>query len=446
MRRSGNAFGGFCAVTTALLPYAGLAQDGGVVLTFGLENRFEAARNSALSVTAEGTEIANVTRLSFGLTSETAIDRLSFFAAGAAIIENAAGSSGTELDFGRGEVTLNYHREVPAALFDLTGELRSDDIGSFDDLAAADETGTQTDYVLSARLETGRTSTVGLVLGLGYAQTDYQDSSDPDLFDIREARGDAAVLLRFSETATGRIGARYTQREEDDPGTTVTETTVGYVGIDYAVNERLDLSAELGYAEVETEEFDVIDRLSGPDLQLGAMYEMPVGSLSATFRVTQSTDEGQRETFEIGRTFETPVNSVTARLGITHIDDAGSEVIGGLVWNRTLPDGSLGLEMAREVSFDSDDDEVVETSTIGINWLKNVSDVSSISLAVEYEQSDSASETIEQVTFGAGYSQQLTADWNLETGVNYRVRDDLDGRARSPGIFVALSREFQVRP
>jgi hypothetical protein len=446
MRRSGIAFGGFCAMTTALLPCAGLAQDGGVLLTFGVENRLEAARNEALSVPPEGTDIANVTRLSFGLTSETAIDRLAFFAAGAAIVENAAGPSGTELDFGRGEVTLNYHREVPAAVFDITGALRNDDIGSFDDLASADETGTRTDYALDVRLETGRTAPLGLALGAGYSETDYQDASDPDLFDFREARADAALILRLSETATGRIGARYSEREEDDPGTTVTQTVVTFAGVDYAVNERLDLSAELGYAEVETEEFDVIERLTGPDLSLGASYEMPVGTLSGNLRVSQSTDEGQRETVEVTRFIETPLNAITARLGVTRADISGTDVIGALIWNRTLPDGSLGLELERRVSYDSDEDEEIDTASVSVNWLKNLNETASISLEVGYEQSDSPTETIKQVTFGAGYTQRLTQDWNLDTGVGYRVRDDVEGRARSPSVFVALSREFQFRP
>lgn len=446
MRRSGIAFGGLCALTTALVPCAALAQDGGVVLTFGIENRLEAARNETLAVPAEGTDIANVTRLSFGLSSETAIDQLNFFAAGAAVVENAAGDSGTEIDFGRGEALLNYRREVPSALFEIAGEVRNDDIGSFEEIADADETGTRTEYALSARLETGRTAALGLSLGLGYTATDYQDASDPDLYDVREARADAAVLLRFSETATGRLGARYSEREEDDPGTSVTKTMVTYAGVDYAVNERLDLTAELGYSEVETEEFGTIERLTGPDLSLGATYDMPVGTLSGALRVSQSTDDGQRETIEVTRFIETPVNAITARLGVTRTDVTGTDVIGSLVWNRTLVDGSLGLELERRISFDSDEGEETDTSEISVNWLKNLNESTSISLDVGYEQSDSPSETIKQVTFGAGYTQRLTQDWNLDTGIGYRIRDDLDGRARSPSVYVSLSREFQVRP
>lgn len=445
MRRSGIAFGGFCAVTTALSPLAAGAQDGGVLLTFGIENRLEVARNEALAVPADGTDVANATFLSFGLRSETALDRLSFLASGAAIIENAAGDSGTELDFGRASVALDYRREVPSALLELNATLRNDDVGSFEDLAAADESGTQTDYSLSAGLEIGRTSAVGLAFGLGYEATDYQDVSDPDLVDTTEARADAAVIFRFSEVATGRLGLRYSELEEETAGTTVTETLVSYAGLDYAVSDRLDLSAELGYAEIETEDFGLIERVTGPDLTLGATYDLAVGTLSALLQVTTDEDDDRRETFEIGRDLETPRDTISARLGVTRADTTGTDLIGSLLWNRDLPDGSLGLELAHRVSFDDDEGEI-GTSIVSVTWLKTINEISSISLDVAYEQSNSDVETIEQVSFGAGYSHQLTQDWNLDTGVEYRLRDDADGRARSPAVFVALSREFQFRP
>lgn len=445
MRRSGIAFGGVCAVTTVLSPVTGMAQEGGVLLTFGIENRLELVHNESLSVPAEGTDVANATSLSFGLASETEIDRLSFLASGAAIIENAADDSGTEFDFGRAAASLDYRREVPSALLELSASLRNDDIGTFEDLAAADESGTQTDYSASARLEIGRTAALGFALGLEYEATDYQDATDPDLVDFDEARADAALILRFSEVATGRLGVRYSEREEETLGTTVTETLGTYVGLDYAVSQRLDLSAEVGYTEIETEDFDVIDRVTGPDLRLGATYDLAVGTLSARLEVTTDEDDDRRETFEIGRELETPRDTISARLGVTRADTTGTDLVGLLLWERALPDGSLAFEIGRTVGFDDDDGEL-GSSTLSATWLKNINDISSISLDITYEQSDSDVESIEQLTVGAGYTQRLNRDWNLDTGIDYRIRDDSDGRARSPGIFLALSREFQVRP
>lgn len=60
-------------------------------------------------------------------------------------------------------------------------------------------------------------------------------------------------------------------------------------------------------------------------------------------------------------------------------------------------------------------------SRAGVTWSKNVNEISSISLEVSYELSDAPSERIEQVSFEAGYTRNLTADWNLNGGVGYRI-------------------------
>lgn len=444
MRRTGPALGGIAAVCTALSSSAVLAQDGGMRIIFGLENRLELSRNDRLSVPATGTGITNATRLSFGLISSRAIDQLEFSASGALVAENGTDGPGTDFSFGEEAVTLSYHREVPAAVFDLRASYRQDDVDEFDDdLEGIDETGTRTDTRLETRLETGRTSPIGFAFGAAYQQTDYQDASDPDLDDSTETSADLAVILHPSEIATGRVGLRYTLLEEEDAGTTRTETWVSYVGLDYAISERLDLSTEIGYTEGETEELGVIDRTTGPDLSLGLNYDMPVGSASALFRLTTDDDEGQRETFEIGRDLETPTTTISSRLGVTHADEAGTDLIGRLRVERVLPDGTLGLTLERGVSYD---DEPVTNSLAALNWTKAVNEMSSVSFDLTYEQSDAASELIEQVSFGAGYHRQLTSDWVLNTGVGYRIRNDADGHAESPTLFVSLSREFEFRP
>ncbi len=445
MRRSGQFFSGLCALGATLLPDAGLAQEGGVLLTFGIENRLEINRNDSLSVPALGTEIGNVTLLSFGLVSQTALDRLTLDVTGGVIALND--DTGSNIDFGRTALTFGYRREVPAAVLDLSAEYRSDDVGSFgDDLAAVDATGTRSDLALSARLETGRTSVVGLAAGLAYDQTDFTNSSDPDLVNTNEWRADVAAVLRFSEIATGRVGLRYRQREEKDLGATTTDARTVFAGLDYTVSERADLSVELGYTDIETEEFGIIDRTRGPDVRLQLSYDMPVGTAFALLSVTTDADEGQRETFEIGRDLVTGRDTISARLGVTRGDRTGTDLIGALDWTRVLPDGSFGLSVARSVAYDTGDDVSVTASTFSLNWTKNISETSTILFDVAYEISDSPIERIEQISLDAGLTHRLTENWGLSSGVGYTVRRDADGRAESPSIFVSISRNFQIRP
>jgi hypothetical protein len=445
MRRTGQFFGGVCALGATLLPGYGLAQDGGVLLTFGFENRLEVSRNDGLSIPSTGTDVANVTLLSFGIRSETALDRLDFAVTGGIIAED--GDGGSNIDFGRSALTFAYHREVPSAALDLGAEFRTDDVGAFgDDLGDADEQGTRSDLFLTARLETGRTSGVGFDLGLAYDRTDFEDVTDADLVDSEEWRGDVAAVLRFSEVATGRVGVRYRHREEEDVGTTTIDARTVFAALDYSISDRVDLALDLGYTDTETEEADVIERTRGPDASLRLSYDMPVGTAYALFSVSTDADEGQRETFEIGRALETERDEVSASLAVTHSDETGTDLVGALGWTRALPDGSIGLTLERSVSYDVDDDATVTDSVFTLGWTKNVSDLSTILFDVSYEISDSPSERIEQVSLDAGYNYLLTEDWSLSSGVGYTVRRDAGGRAESPSLFVAISRDFQVRP
>lgn len=445
MRRSGQFLRGVCTLGAALLPGAGLAQEGGVLLTFGFENRLELNRNGSLSTPAAGTEVANVTLLSFGLVTETAVDRLLFGVTGGVIAQND--DTGSRIDFGRSALTFVYHREVPSAALDLSAEYRNDDVGAFgDDLAAADATGTRSDLALSARLETGRTSTFGLAFGLAYDQTDFSGTTDPDLADSKEWRGDLAALLRFSEVATGRVGVRYRHREEKDLGTTVTDAETYFLGFDYALSERADLAFELGHTRTDTEEFGIIRRTQGPDASLRLSYDMPAGTAFALLSVATDTEEGQRETFLVGRDLATDRDTISARLGVTHGEVAGTDLIGALDWVRALPDGSIGLTVERSVAYDEGDDVTVTGSVFSLNWTKNVSETSTILFDVTYELSDSPTERIEQVSLDAGLNHMLTDEWSLSSGVGYTVRRDAGGRAESPSLFVSISRDFQFRP
>lgn len=445
MRRTGHFLTGVCALGAVLVPGASRAQEGGLLLTFGIENRLEFSRNDALSVPAGGSEIANVTLLSFGLTSETELDRLSFEVTGGLIAQHD--DAGSEVDFGRTALSFAYHREVPSAVLDLAAEFRTDDVDAFgDDLGDVDAVGTRSDLFLSARLETGRTSTVGLAFGLAYDRTEFQDTIDPDLVDTEEWRGDLAAVLHFSEVATGRVGIRYRHREEENLGTTTTDASTVFAGLDYAISERTDLAVELGYTDTETEDGGAIETDRGPDASIRLSYDMPVGTAYALLRVATDADEGQRETFEIGRAFEAQRDTVSARLGVTHGEETGTDLIGALDWTRALPDGSIALSVERRVAYDVDDDVPVTDSIFSLTWAKNLNETTTFLFDATYENSDSPVENIEQISLDAGISHMLTADWSLSGGLGYTVRRDADGRAESPIVFVAISRDFQFRP
>lgn len=425
-----------------------LAQDeGGLRMVFGLEQRFEAGRNIGLEVPDEGDSVSATTRLSFGLSDRTELSWLELTASAALVAENTPDSDGTEISVGRPDLAFAYTREVPNALLGVTAHYREDDVDAFDgDLTEDADEGTRTDYGAGIRLETGRTDPLGFTLGLSHDVTEYQDVTDPDLNDIRTTMLDLETRLRFSEVLTGRIGLAATREEEEDAASTLTESLTALVGFDYELSERLTLGLSLGQTRIDTEEFGVTRRETGPVARLDLNYEMANGTATAALSVTTDADEDTRTTFEIGRTLDLPMGALSARLGVTRTDEAGTDVIGGLAWSRALPDSRIEMSLERSVSYDDDDDETVVDTAFSVAWSQDVNELSAIGLDFSYEVSDAPSERIEEAGIGATWRYSLTPDWRLDTGVRYRVRDDLDGRAESPSAFVGLSRSFDFRP
>lgn len=399
-----SAFGLCAACLTAS---AAVAQDGGLRLVFGIEQTIEFGRNLGLTVPAEGSSTTAATTLSFGLISEAPLDRLEFTGSGAILVENTPDTDGTEIDVARPTLAFSYVREVPNALFGVDLRFVRDDVDRLaEDLADANAVGTQTEYGIGLRFETGRTAPASFFLAAAYGVVEYEDTIDPDLIDTRTTDLGAGTRLRFSEVLTGTFALGFTREDEDGVDDT-TDTLTASVGLDYA---------------------------------------LPNGS--ASLDLTQSSEDGgeDRTTLEIGRVVELPGGTLAGRLGVSSSDLGDTDLVGGLDLTHELPDGAITFSLERAASFDTDADETTIDTALGLGWTLDVNAASSVAFDVSWAQSDSPSERIEETGFGATYRHALTADWQLNSGVRYRVRDDADGRAESPLLFVALGRTFDVRP
>ena len=405
MRRSGSAR--IWLLSATLLSGAGPAA-AEVLLTFGIEQRFESGRNVDLSLPEGGNRTASVTRLSFGAISRTPIDRLEFNASGALDVENDADADGTTTDFGRPDLGLRYTREVPNALFTIGAQYRSDDLDTFDDfLTDSDLGGRRTDASADLRFETGRTAPVGFAIFGSFLRTTYEDNSDPDLVDTDLAQVGVETQLRFSEILEGRVGLGHERETRDDVTDEVIETDTALVGLTYL---------------------------------------LPNGTATADLTLLSSDEEGDRTSFVVGRTLVLPAATIAARLGLTDGDIGGTDLIGSLAWTQTLPRSVIALLLERRISFDEDTIEAVTTTVFSLGLTHEINDLSSFGLFLSQEVADSPSERFELSQVSATYLYRLSEDWGLESGVRYRVRRDEDGRSHSPDIFLALSRSFEMRP
>ncbi|AZL60493.1 hypothetical protein EI545_17680 [Tabrizicola piscis] len=379
-----------------------------VVLTFGVEQRFEAGQNIDLSVPEGGDNLVARTRLSFGAVSRTQLDTLEFSSSAALVAENSDDTDGTEFEFGNPDLAVRYTREIPNALFSIGAQYRRDDVESFDeDLTIDDLDGTRTDSTVDLRFETGRTAPLGFVLFSSYTESEYTDTSDPDLVDNNTFRVGIETPLRFSEVFQASIRLGYEREEDTSPPLTLNEV-----------------------------------RTAG----LGLAYAMVNGAATADLDFRSDDEEGDRTTLVFGRALTLPAGSLSLRLGVTQGDIGGTDLVGGVTWAQELPRGGLEVVLERTVVYDDITFEPSIGTLLAVSFTQEINDLSSMGLTASHEVSDSPTERIELSQFAATYRYALTQDWNLDSGVRYRVRRDEDGRSDSPDVFVALSRSFEFRP
>lgn len=389
----------FMAASTAA---AQTAPEGGFNLTFGIDQRFVIGRNVDLSVPADGTTASSSTRLSFGLSSITPVDRITLDASAALLIENGPSTSGTEFSLARPAIELGYVREIPEALFSATATYTEDDVGAADDditLTGAD--GTEITYGVVLRYEALRTSPASIFLQADLDGTDYRDTTDPTLIASNTYGFTVGTVLRFSDVLSSTLSARR-EREVDDAGVTT-------------VTDIYNASLEQGLVN---------------------------GSAFATL---SHEDDGfeRRITFELGRSLALANGgTLRAQVGVTQSDVGGNDLIASVDLTNPLADGAITASVARSASYDATPGETVIDTRVALGWTRNVNERASVAVDLTWELSDAPSERITQTEIGATYSYALSQFSTLDVGMTYQTREDAGGTARSPLIFVGLGRSF----
>ena len=450
------------ALCLPILP--ALAQDGGgPLLTFGISQRFETGDNLNLEIPSEGSTTRADTELSFGLLSETQTDRLALDMSGLFRIENTS-LTGSDAGFQDPNLRFSYDREGATSSFNAQAYYRESDVNNLQsltdfvdssgnvvlppDFANLSGTGRRTVSGSSVNLELGRETPLGFVLDAGFSQTDYSNTSSSDLSDFDRRNVDGQARLRFSPLTTGTVGLRYDTYDAANPTGRDRTTTAADIGVEEALSERSTLKASLGASQVETDEAGLITTTSGLIGSLGLAYDMPNGSATADFDAKLDENGDQRLEFVVGRSMELPDGSLSARLGLTAPEIGKTEVIGGLDWQRALPDGKISARLNRSVSS-SDQDVSRLTTLASINYDHDINAVSGIGLGLLYVQQEGtpSDNQVTRTDLNATYRHALTEDWNVNTGVSYRVRDeDTVGRAESPSVFLSIGRRFDFRP
>jgi hypothetical protein len=426
------------------------------LLTFGLDQTFTYGRNEDLEVPAAGSSSLSSTRLSFGLVSETPIDRFRIDGRTQYRFGTRDGESVSE--FEEPFLSFSYNRDGADSGFDIRGSFRRsqedfnrnlDDFLNeegvlelpvgFEDFSGE---GVRTDYNASTRLVLGREAApAGVTLELGIRGVDYSDGADDP--DEETIFGSSVFRLRLSPVFEGRIRYRYSRYTQDDVLFQERRHThsVQAGGI-YSISPVTSLDVGLGYTRIDSNIPE--DRERGINARFDLGRELPDGAIGISLNVDQTTD-GQEGSLVLRRSLELPDGSLSGRIGASRLRVSGDvTLIGGLDWTRTLPTGRVSLGLDRSLIGD---DELRYRTTLFGNYTHDINEVSSVALRIGYVHRTETEDSnrIEQFNVGATYSHQLTRDWSLNTGVTYRVRDEANvGRATSPAIFIGIGRQFQT--
>jgi hypothetical protein len=423
MRIAGAALAGGLSVAGAVV----LAQDGGPGprLTFGLSQTFDYNDNLDLDVPSEGGTLQSLTGLSFGLSSETEISSLEFFAGTALrFFDGPDSGNALEFDLDGTRVGLIYDRGVANAGLTVDGLYTMDQIDTTltladfgpgsevpEDLGQLQGTGMRRFFALGAVLAVGLEDPVGYEFLADASALNYTDTSDPDLYDNTRASIGAAVILRLDAVTRGRLG--------------------------------------LGYGTFSTADPDGEDG-DNLGLDLGVTRDLPNGSAGAAIFVETYTESADnRAGFSLSRALELPAGALAASIGATQLDDANPELTGRLAWEQALPNGGLSLSANRGVQNNADNEPQYVTG-LRFGYARDLDPLSQLGLDISYAQTENALPPVNVTSvasLSAIYSRDLTPDWALDIGYTYRQSDETgSGIARSNAVFVGLRRAWELRP
>ncbi|WP_371170617.1 hypothetical protein [Aliiroseovarius sp. 2305UL8-7] len=434
---------------------------GGVSMTLGVSSTLRFNDNLSLSDPSPGNTTLWDNTLSFGLLSETGVATFSFDAAGTVRTSNTPGRS-TETSFDDPSVALRYQLESVDTLFSAEANYQQVSLRFEDPLLGLDdliEDGSGPEDPLSldgvrgranARLsfETGRTRPLGFGAAVEYEQTRYWDTTNTSLFDDDTTRAEVFTRLQFSPVMEGRVELfweKYDELDDTAPNglRSSRETRGATASLSYEIDAITRMNASLGYTEIDRSDAPNQDGITGA---VSITRDFPTGSLTAEFSSDINTT-GRRDTVEVTGAFDLPNGSLTAGVGATRSNDGDVNFIGNLGYTHEFALGTITATLDRSYS-NSDAGIENETTRAALGFDRELTPVSSIGFDLDYaEVTDIAAASTTAVSgLRATYTHELTADWGLSTGYEYR-RTETTGETdrHSNELFLTIEREFRIR-
>ena len=443
---------------------------GGLTLSFGLGLTLRAEDDPDLREATDDGEAVLAADLSFGVLSQTRIQRLALdLDTGLALTSNPD-EDDESFEVENPRLGFAYEREgararVGAALrfrrvdLDEARLIDLDDL--FDDLPEEDDLiisgGTRDDLDAEVEIVTGLGRPLGFELQLRAERRTYDDTDDPDLTDRDIDAAEGALRLDVTPLLTTRL--TFEASNLDDASGESRESRAYGVSAVYAATARTTLTAALGASEVDAlrgvdlDDDDVDDVLrrsetSGAVGSLGVVYDMPSGTLSAEIE-SEIEEDGRRDTLRVARAFEPRQGAdLSASLGVSREEGDDPELVADVAYAQELARGALTASLERRAGTSADGDSVAATSA-SLGLLQEINRVSQVTLDLDFalvEGSGEGDEDESQSELRLAYVRALTPDWSLSAGYEMTRRAEGDDEAASNALFVTLGRDFVIRP
>ena len=400
------------ALLAGLSGFAQAQEAGGTVLSFGIEQGLYWKDNPDLDIPSTGSEISSRTALSFGFVNETRNQRFAFNTKGTLV----AGDS-TYTGLVSPSANLSYSRSSASTTLEVAAFVTETDVSALDYLSGVDSTGTAVTLAVSgsgtqrktganAKLTFGQDSILGGSFSLAATKTEYVDTTDTSLIDNRRNTAQLSLRADLNEVTTATLGLTGSQLKEQ---ATPTETS--------------------------------------SSVSLGVSYARPNGSYTATIG-TANSSSGSRQSLRFGRALDLPTGKLSASLGVAHLATGTTQAIGALDWQQDFARGALSFGLSRDVT-NNDSNAETRVSRLTMSYSQALTETLGLSLSASLQDSiDTASSLATTTTnISASLKKDLTEDWGMTLGANYRVSDkDSTGRADSSTVYLSIGRNFEFRP
>ena len=458
--------------TAALLAYvtgplwAQDSGDGGLRYSFGFQQGFGYGDNLALGVPGsttnpeEGTTALSTTEFAFQVESVTPIEEFRFQIGGALRFGSIPDGSNTDTGFVDPFFGLDYVRNGQSSRFSFATEFRESDISLSrplwdfsdednvivppSDLANLQGTGQRRELISRVDLELGRDAPLGFVFRADANRVEYENATDQDLTDFERFGVSMSTIYRLDKATALVLDLRATRFSEDD-GSPDRDTYTAEVGFDRELANASQVSARIGYTNSDEDGVDTTDTSSGITGSLNYGGQLTNGRYDARYSLSRSND-GDLSTLAFVRQYDLPLGNFSFEIGASSLDGASPEPIGGINLFRETRNGRYSIQLDRRVQFDSDDEERF-TTTLAAQYRQNLTPYSAFLADFSYFLADgtTSSNEVERTNLRLTYEYALTDDWNLNSGLSWRVRDeDNVGKGESEALFVNLTRRFDL--